>query len=70
MCGKTENDNSKPINKQKSRHSFSVVRLASEEEEIDHVSNTYLKKYGYWYSEFCNDIVIAVNVNKIQPKQQ
>ena len=61
-------DNAKLTNKNKDTLNLDIGKRIAEEDIINQASVIYHNNNGHWPSDFCNDIDIAMNANRLQSK--
>ena len=67
MFGKLKiKDNVKLTNKEKDTLNFDISRKISEKDIVDHLSTIYHQNNGRQVPQYCNEIDIMMNANKLQ----
>ena len=59
-------DNAKLTNKNKDTLNLDIGKRIAEEDIINQASVIYHNNNVHWHSDFCNDIDIAMNANRLQ----
>ena len=56
-------NNTKRINQQKHTLHYDIGKRISEEDIVDHVSNSFHQRNGRWPSKFCNETDLLIDGN-------